>query len=167
MARKALTYIGKDCKRKHGGERYKSTGACVECHKIRLRDYNARNRDSVRENWKRWYNENPEKFKASRAKRRAKKKAANGSYTGKELKTLLKTQQNKCACCSKSLTKFHVDHIMPLKLGGSNYIWNIQLLTPDCNLSKGALHPDEWLESLPENSPLHGLSYTDLITRDL
>jgi 5-methylcytosine-specific restriction endonuclease McrA len=35
----------------------------------------------------------------------------------------------------------HVDHILPLALGGDNRRKNIQLLCPTCNLSKGAHHP--------------------------
>jgi 5-methylcytosine-specific restriction endonuclease McrA len=33
---------------------------------------------------------------------------------------------------------------MPLKLGGSNWPENLQLLCRTCNLRKNAKHPDVW-----------------------
>lgn len=50
-----------------------------------------------------------------------------------------------CICCGKSLLKgFQLDHIMPLALGGRHIDENLQLLTPNCNRSKGKKHPDIW-----------------------
>lgn len=45
----------------------------------------------------------------------------------------------------------HIDHVMPLRLGGSNYIENIQLLCRPCNLSKGSKHPAVWLAAMLGN----------------
>lgn len=47
--------------------------------------------------------------------------------------------------CLKPLikNKFHVDHHMPLVLGGSNDRSNLRLLHQKCNLSKGARDPAE------------------------
>jgi 5-methylcytosine-specific restriction endonuclease McrA len=54
-------------------------------------------------------------------------------------------QKSKCACCGKSLKhSYHLDHIMPIALGGTNTDDNVQLLTPSCNLRKSAKHPDDW-----------------------
>lgn len=57
---------------------------------------------------------------------------------------LFLTQNNKCVYCNLHLaiTGYHIDHIMPLVLGGSNWINNIQLLCPQCNLKKHAKNPD-------------------------
>lgn len=89
---------------------------------------------------------NPERISAGRQLRRARLRGAKGAHTGEQLKDLLVKQRFKCACgCKRSIkNRYHVDHHMPLALGGSNDISNIQLLHPICNLKKGALHPVEW-----------------------
>jgi 5-methylcytosine-specific restriction endonuclease McrA len=44
----------------------------------------------------------------------------------------------RCECCG-ILTgpKYHMDHIVPVSLGGSNGRENLQLLCPKCNMEKG------------------------------
>lgn len=72
---------------------------------------------------------------------------ADGSHSRSDISLILIRQKNKCAepTCGKDLSLgYHVDHIMPLKLGGSNWPENLQCLCPTCNLSKGAKHPIEW-----------------------
>lgn len=55
---------------------------------------------------------------------------------------LLKAQRSRCIYCRASLAKaYHVDHIMPLKLGGAHEPKNLQLLCPTCNVRKSARHP--------------------------
>jgi 5-methylcytosine-specific restriction endonuclease McrA len=98
---------------------------------------------------KQWAKKNADRLKAYWHKRRANKINAGGSYTAKEITALLSRQRSKCPICKTGISsKYHIDHIMPLTLGGSNYISNIQLLCPQCNLSKGARHPIEFMQSL-------------------
>lgn len=61
---------------------------------------------------------------------------------------LFRLQKGKCPCCKLPLGKdYHMDHIMPLALGGSNTDDNIQLLRKICNLQKGSKHPVEFMQS--------------------
>ena len=86
---------------------------------------------------------NPDIYKAANANRRARRRDAGGTYTAKDIRALYQTQDARCVYCDASLAeKYHADHIMPLSRGGSNYIENIQLLCPPCNLSKGARDPE-------------------------
>lgn len=56
-------------------------------------------------------------------------------------------QYGKCAVCSDKLKRnFHVDHIMPLALGGQNDSSNVQLLCPSCNIRKSAKHPIDFMQ---------------------
>lgn len=62
---------------------------------------------------------------------------------------MIDVQEGKCNSCFSYLViegknNYHVDHIMPLVLGGSNWPDNLQLLCPRCNMKKGSKHPDEW-----------------------
>ena len=64
-----------------------------------------------------------------------------GTHTAEEWRALCAACHHRCLCCKRkrTLTK---DHIVPVLLGGSNDISNIQPLCRSCNSSKGARHID-------------------------
>jgi 5-methylcytosine-specific restriction endonuclease McrA len=99
---------------------------------------------------RRWRHKNPEATAASRDRRRARAVGAPGDYTKDDVRHLLKTQGRVCRYCDGQLTKFHVDHFIPLARGGSNGPENLVLACPSCNCSKGAKLPWEWM---PERFP--------------
>lgn len=112
------------------------------------RNWGLVNAEKVRQASKKWAEANPEKIKARHQNRRARKKGNGGKLSPNIVQTLLVLQKGKCACCGKSLKQgYHLDHIMPIALGGMNTDDNVQLLTPKCNLSKGAKHPDDYMRS--------------------
>lgn len=91
---------------------------------------------------------NPEKHCINQQNRRARKRTNGGTLSKGLAHKLLKYQHGKCACCRKRLrNKYHLDHIIPLVLGGSNEDKNIQLLCPQCNLQKGAKYPLDFMRS--------------------
>lgn len=113
------------------------------------RQYRKDNPEKVKESKKAWEKANPDKSKAISAKRtqnRRAKKLGNGGILSKGIvQKLLNLQKGKCACCDKLLKDgYHLDHIMPLALGGKNIDNNVQLLSPICNWKKGSKHPDDW-----------------------
>lgn len=92
---------------------------------------------------------NPEVFAAYCRNRRTKLKEAGGKHTASDVLFLLKKQGKKCAYCRVKLDgDYHVDHVMPIALGGSNYRRNLQILCEPCNLSKGAKHPIKFAQEL-------------------
>ena len=96
-----------------------------------------------------WRAANPDKHAESRRNRRAMKRSAEGKHTSADVRAIFEAQRGLCANCKTKLfksgkQKFHVDHVMPLKLGGSNWPANLQCLCPSCNTSKGAKHPIDW-----------------------
>jgi 5-methylcytosine-specific restriction endonuclease McrA len=107
-----------------------------EKHNERIRRYRSRNPAAVRE--------------AERRKENIRRGAVGKLSKGIEQK-LLEQQAGICPCCNKELgDNYHLDHIMPLKLGGTNTDDNVQLLRAECNLKKGAKHPDEWKKFLAQ-----------------
>jgi 5-methylcytosine-specific restriction endonuclease McrA len=62
---------------------------------------------------------------------------------------LFQVQRGRCAICGQRLGKrTHIDHIVPLALGGSNARSNLQLTHPGCNLAKRARDPFIHAQSL-------------------
>lgn len=79
--------------------------------------------------------------------RRARIRGNGGRHTAKDIEAILVRQKYKCAECLTSVKSSkcrHVDHIMPIALGGSNWPSNLQVLCPKCNMSKNARHPADF-----------------------
>ncbi len=89
---------------------------------------------------------NPEGRRVRDRNRRARKRAALGRHTTEDIKKLFSSQKGKCATCRESIlfSEKHVDHLMPLALGGTNWPDNLQILCRSCNLRKSAKHPLDW-----------------------
>jgi 5-methylcytosine-specific restriction endonuclease McrA len=94
-----------------------------------------------------WRIANPKTVRIHKQNRRA-RKLKNGGILSKGLAAkLFKLQQGKCPCCHQPLgDDYHLDHIVPLALGGSNTDDNMQLLTATCNLQKNAKHPIDFMQ---------------------
>jgi len=130
---------------------YKANYRATQKEKIRLasRKYYEENKNQVRASVIKYYRENPEAVRAWRTNRRARVRNAEGSHSAAEIKVLLKSQGGMCAICHLYMGgKYHKDHIMPLCLGGSNYIQNIQLTHGACNQKKHDKHPEAFQKEI-------------------
>lgn len=103
---------------------------------------------------RRWAVANPDRAnelrQISNRNRRSAKKGAEGRHTTSDITALLQRQKYKCAECSTSvrMKSFrHIDHIVPLSRGGSNWPTNLQVLCPPCNLKKAAKDPIDFARS--------------------
>lgn len=109
--------------------------------------YRAENPEKIRARNKAWYDANPEAARLLQQNRRARRMASGGVLSKGLADKLFKLQKGKCACCKKPLgDDYHLDHIMPLALGGSNTDDNIQLLRGVCNNKKWAKHPIDFMQ---------------------
>jgi 5-methylcytosine-specific restriction endonuclease McrA len=95
-----------------------------------------------------WRAKNPEANRAGIAKRRKLIADSPDHYTGDDVREVMRLQRYSCASCATSVReKYHVDHHIPIKLGGDNSRSNIQILCPTCNLTKNAKHPVDFMQS--------------------
>lgn len=108
----------------------------------------AANTDKVKSAAAEWRAANPEARRVIEQNRRARKRKAGGKLSAGLADRLYKLQRGKCACgCRQPLgSDYHLDHVMPLALGGANEDWNIQLLRQQCNNQKHAKHPIEFMQ---------------------
>lgn len=129
-------------------------------HKEEISEYGKRywieNKEEQSEKYKQWALANPDKIRIKSHSRRALEINAEGSHTGEELIELWYKQSGLCYWCDVKLkelfdnpdndngAKPHLDHVIPLKRGGSNYISNLRWTCSYCNLSKGSKLPSEW-----------------------
>lgn len=115
--------------------------------KIRAKKWRENNKDKTKAQKVARKKKHPEQNRITLQNRRARKKAAGGRLSKAISEKLFKLQKGKCACCKLPLgDDFHLDHIMPLALGGANTDENIQLLRSVCNLKKNAQHPIDYMQ---------------------
>lgn len=133
-----------------------------EASKTALKDYRITNREKrnqasaiwresnsekAKQNFASWADANPESSRIRAQNRRARKIANGGVLSNGLASKLFELQKGKCACCGEPLgDNYHLDHIMPLALGGANTDDNIQLLRPKCNLQKNTKHPIDFMQ---------------------
>lgn len=125
--------------------------------------YRSENAEKVKAARAKWASSNHEKMKAIRASwraanpeatriyshtRRAREREVGGKLSHGITEKLYSLQKGKCACgCGQPLgNDYHIDHIIPIVLGGINADENIQLLRAFCNTSKGAKHPIDFMQ---------------------
>lgn len=92
---------------------------------------------------------NPEKARAKSHKRLALKRNAEGHHSAADIRRIYAEQNGCCAYCGVTLDwnvprQVHVDHIIPLSKGGSNWPDNIAIACQQCNCSKADKTLDEW-----------------------
>lgn len=116
-----------------------------------MREYQKNNAEKIAARVSKYNKLHPEKQAAITRNYRARKRSAVGTHTAVDIARILDKQKGLCANCHTKLFeygkhKYHVDHIMPLARGGSNWPSNLQCLCPTCNLSKNAKDPIEWAQ---------------------
>ena len=118
-------------------------------HPELLKERNRQNRlkypEMIRQLKAAWRKANPDSNRAYCNNRRVRKLANGGRLTATQIKDLFQRQNGKCLACRKSICNgYHVDHVVPIFLGGANSIENIQLLCSVCNMKKGSKPPEIW-----------------------
>jgi 5-methylcytosine-specific restriction endonuclease McrA len=111
------------------------------------KNWRERNIEHIRNYDKKYREANPlvARLKHLRRSERIRNSGPRPSKT--EIEAIFARQKGRCAhpwCKQKLDTKFHVDHIIPVVIGGKSDRRNLQILCPPCNLKKGQKHPVEY-----------------------
>lgn len=117
------------------------------CNKYGAKWY-AKNYEARKLSQAAWAKANPEARRNYNHNRRARELAGGGNLSKNLSTKLFKLQKGKCPCCKQPLgDNYHLDHIVPLAIGGTNTDDNIQLLRQKCNQQKSAKHPIDFMQS--------------------
>ena len=111
--------------------------------------WRAKNKERSAESNRRWQKENPERMRAAASKRRAVKLNADGFHTTADINEIRSRQKDRCGYCRKRLTGAgHLDHIVPLCRGGSNWPRNLQWLCAPCNQKKNRFAAEDFARKI-------------------
>jgi 5-methylcytosine-specific restriction endonuclease McrA len=91
---------------------------CLSCSRNKVKEYRKKNK-----------------------KPHSKRKSISGGYRDIIVDFLIKRDGLICGMCRESLegSEFHIDHIIPVALGGKDIMENVRLTHPKCNLSQSNL----------------------------
>jgi len=136
---KEIASFNKDTNRYTGVRRI-----CKSCESKKNREKFLKNRDKILKRNRDYKKTEVGGFnhRKSNQKRRVLLKD-KGNFTKEEWNNLLKISKNRCYCCKIKFSKkvkATIDHILPISLGGNNYIENIQPLCQSCNSKKQTQH---------------------------
>jgi 5-methylcytosine-specific restriction endonuclease McrA len=107
----------------------------------------AANPEARRAAEKRWRDANPFKVAAKFARRKALHARASGSFTDEQAAARVAFYGGICAYC-RTRPHEHLDHVIPLSKGGTNWPANIRPACEWCNSSKGNKPLAVWRASL-------------------
>jgi 5-methylcytosine-specific restriction endonuclease McrA len=105
--------------------------------------YYARHREQHRTVMAAYHKAHPEVLRAKSNAYRARAREADGHFTSAEWRSLVEIHDGKCAYCLV-VAPLEVDHRIPLKRGGTNWIENILPACGQCNRKKGQLTEAEF-----------------------
>lgn len=145
---------------KHVGGKYGVSTRCKKHEAIRLQIWRKKNPEKVkrqqdrgldsRQSWAEnnrhksneikssWARRNPELQRLRSNNYRARKLNAPGILSEDNIALLYLIFGKSCQRCGSEYL-VEVDHVVPLSIGGSNYVWNLQPLCRSCNATKNNL----------------------------
>lgn len=142
--------IREDC------EKIAAKGRQGRCSTHYWRDYRASRRDELNANYKAWAKKRGSRWarmseaektvsRVDRAARRARENSVEVLvFTVRDHSRLYRRQRGKCIYCDQRKGTLHMDHVIPLFMGGRHSVGNIVLACEDCNKAKGGMSLMQW-----------------------
>ena len=113
----------------------------------KIKQYRQANRVMLNKRSEEYRKNNLDVFRRLSHNRRARVANVGGKLSSDIENKLIVLQKGRCPCCGDNLGEdYHLDHIMPIALGGSNTDDNVQLLKARCNLQKNKKHPIDFMQ---------------------
>lgn len=142
---------------------------CKECTSKIRKEYYIKNKDIIIERQKEYYRKNskdiivysleyeklhPEKMKEKYKRKAKRRQQAIGNFTDEQWNECILFFNNTCAYSGEYFgedlaDKISKDHIIPISLNGTNYIWNIIPVKFKYNSSRGNAKIREWYSKQP------------------
>lgn len=131
---------------KYAEHKRKVRAADPEPARQSLRKSYTKHKDRRAVEMKAYRKKNPERMAVLSRAYKAKKRAAEGRYSFADVRRMFDAQSGRCNVCKTDIANlYHIDHVVPLSRGGTNWPSNLQLLCQHCNLSKNDSDMSEWL----------------------
>jgi 5-methylcytosine-specific restriction endonuclease McrA len=89
-----------------------------------------------------WRKKHRDKMNIYARLRRGRLASVRSELTKDEWEAVLEFYGHKCLCCRSTNVKLTIDHVLPISLGGTDTVDNIQPLCGPCNSRKKAKHID-------------------------
>lgn len=140
--------IYKECKR-NKDKKYMQTDRGKDSRLLAQKRYRHKNRIVLSSKTKLYRQtiRGKEVHRAIQSRRRVRKKKNHvGIYTPQDIQFLREHFNNLCAYCGENLG-LHIDHFIPIYLGGPDALGNIVPCCIKCNSSKNNHSPDEWFKA--------------------
>ena len=112
---------------------------------ITRRKHRKNNSDKIKEYNNKWYAKNPDKYREYYQRRKARRsEVPTGPKPTKQER--LEIQGGMCANCKikGKKVKWHYDHIIAIKNGGSDTADNMEVLCSTCNQRKHSKSSEQW-----------------------
>lgn len=132
-------FTGKPCKRGHTAERHTGNGTCVECARLGYASWNVANREKELERKRRWRAANLDTSSARRCYAKALQRGAP-AISPEEFNTTVPVYAERNRLTEETGVAHDVDHILPIKHGGTHTVANLQVATRKFNADKRSYH---------------------------
>jgi 5-methylcytosine-specific restriction endonuclease McrA len=133
-AKKRAYYAANRTERRAQQREYRN--ANIEVERERTRIWTQDHREEKRAMDRAYQKTHPEVYRASRLRRKARKANAAGTATTAQVEARIAYYGHRCWMCGGPFE--HVDHVIPLARGGTNWPANLRPACATCNLKKGA-----------------------------